>query len=69
VTEPTPIRIVIAMEDGHLGGRWGAASPDLPNFVFIAETRAQLGAEIPAALEAHCGWPVPYRFLVPRALS
>lgn len=64
-----PVRIVIVMEDGHPGGRWGAGSPDLPDFVFIAQTRAQLEAELPAALEAHCGRPVAYRFLMPGALS
>lgn len=59
-------RIVIVQEDG---GRWGAGSPDLPNFVFIADSRAQLEAQLPAALEAHCGRPVTYRFLVPKPLT
>lgn len=61
-----PVRIVIAMEDGHAGGRWGAGSPDLPNFILICDSRAELEAQLPAALEAHCGRPVAYSFLVPK---
>jgi predicted RNase H-like HicB family nuclease len=64
-----PVRIVIVMEDGRRDGRWGAGSPDLPNFVLISDSRQQLEADLPAALEAHCGRPVAYRFLVPSALS
>jgi predicted RNase H-like HicB family nuclease len=60
------VRVVIVQEGE---GRWGASSPELPSFVFIADTRAQLEAELPAAVEAHCGRPIAYRFLVPTVLS
>jgi predicted RNase H-like HicB family nuclease len=66
VTELPPVRIVIVPEEG---GRWGAGSPDLLDFVFIADSRAELEAELPAALEAHCGHPIDFVFLVPSALS
>jgi hypothetical protein len=45
--------------------RWSAGSPYFPNFVFVAATRAQLDVDLPAALEAHCGRLVAYRFLFP----
>lgn len=66
MTEPPPFRIVMVMEDGYASGRWSAGSPDLLDFVLICNSRADLEAQLPAALEAHCGRPVAYRFLMPQ---
>jgi hypothetical protein len=46
-----PVRIVIVQEEG---GRWGAVSPDLPDFIFIADSRAQLNHLTAGAVPVAC---------------
>lgn len=67
--EVKAIRIIMMMEDGIAGGRWSAGSPDLVDFVLIRESRQELEADLPAALESFCRRPVPYVFVRPKALN
>lgn len=64
-----PVRIIIIMEDGHQAGRWSAGSPDLLDFVLIRDTRQQLEADLPAALNSYCERSVSYVFLRPKSLN
>lgn len=61
-TKPPPdgrVRIFIIHEDVGMG----AGSLDFPDFVLLGDTREEIEAALPAALEAHCGRPTPYRIV------
>jgi predicted RNase H-like HicB family nuclease len=45
---------------------WAAASPDLPEFVLMAASFAEIAARLPEALQAHCGQRVAFETVLPR---
>lgn len=56
------VRILIVHEEEG----YGAGSPDLEDFLLLADSRQEIEARLPSALEAYCGGAVEFRILKPK---